>query len=418
MSAQDRLSRREFLTRTTMVVASPLLARCAPPEPPGRFSVAPTHGFRSEVVAQADGSYLRTFSGRAAPDNLEVSQAGACRPLYELFPHERCPFAIDTRLELGEGGYDLVTLDRTLSKIVPAVAAPLWPLNMIPFGVAVDGALFDPSGPWYDGGPADPENPFDRACSGWEYDPIHPSVAALVGVPAEVRGHVQPGPGGRRGSPGQFHYHGAPRVLLAHLQATRSAAQRDEALVVGYSADGFWIVDGVVPAAAARSGKRLHLFSGYVLRAGARALVPHTNPALVPAGDYDGTFVQDFRYDPEQKLAQLQGALRDQGSYQGLRADDVRAGVAEAVLLDERGGITLDSFSAPGAPAGAYVYALTPDWPEIPRAFALEPAESFRDHVIPFADQGGKGPPGRQQLYAACGAELADVHQWHGRAPY
>ncbi|NQY80001.1 MAG: hypothetical protein HRT47_06790 [Candidatus Caenarcaniphilales bacterium] len=69
----------------------------------------------------------------------------------------------------------------------------LIPLNMIPFGLAVDGVLFDPSGPWYDHGQAlaggnpnidkpiiphpyhpeqasakgfDPNNVFDRNCTG------------------------------------------------------------------------------------------------------------------------------------------------------------------------------------------------------------------------------------------------------------
>lgn len=409
------LNRREFLTRSSVVAVAPWLSRCTPPEPPRRFSVVATHGFATEIVRQPDGSYLRTFSGRAAPENLEVPGQGA---LYERFPNAHCPFSIDTSLELGEGGYALATPDRTLARIVPAAAAPLWPLNMIPFGVAVDGALFDPSGPWYDGGPADPNNPFDRACSGWEYDPIYPTVAALVGVPEEVRGHVQPGAGGRRGSPGQFHYHGLPRLMLERLRAARLGAERDQVLVVGYSADGFWILEPTVPAAASASSKRLHLFSGYVRRDGARTAVAHTNPGLVPLGDHDGTFVQDFRYDPERKRAQIEAALRERGSYHDLRAEDVRAGLAEAVLLDERGGLVLEAFSVPGAPAGAYVYALTPDWPEVPRAFALEPAAAFRENVIPFEEPHGQGPPGRQQLYAACGAELGEVHQWYGREPY
>jgi hypothetical protein len=342
--------------------------------------------------------------------------ARAERHVHELFPKRSCPFAIDTRARLGDGGFGLSTADLTGAGTLPSDTDNPWPLNMVPFGVAIDGVILDPSGPWFDGGPADPNNPFDRRCSGWEYDPIFSTVAALVGVSAEVRGHVQPGPGAVRGSPGLFHYHGAPRVMLANLRRALTALELREALVVGYSADGFAILDAVVPAEATASGRRLHLFSGYVLRQGARAPAPHTNPALVPPDHYDGTFVQDWEFAPDRKRALIESALRSAGEYLGLRADDLRAGRAEYALLDARNGLVTDAVRLRDAPSRAYVYVLTPDWPEIPRWFAREPSASFRA-IMPL-DSPAMGPPGRRQLYDHCPSDLANVHQWDARPPF
>ena len=69
-------SRREFLSRASLLAVSPWLSRCVPPEPPRRFGAEPSHGFLTSASRQADGTWLRTFSGRAAPDNLEVVEAG------------------------------------------------------------------------------------------------------------------------------------------------------------------------------------------------------------------------------------------------------------------------------------------------------------------------------------------------------
>jgi len=430
-----KVDRRRFLTQAATVCALPILGRllpgCASSEETGASSTpSPSPGGSSDaagsfeapqrltstVTRGSDGVWVRSFSGVAAPQNLEVRIGGEAKRVFDLFPRSNCPFGIETQAQLGDGGYRLSIVDRASGGEVPSASEAKRPLNMVPFGVAIDGVMLDPSGPWHDGGPPDPNNPFDRACSGWEYDPIFATVADLVGVPAELRGHVQPGPGGRKGSRGLFHYHGVPRVMLANLKRALTEAERAAALIVGYSADGFVIVDSVVPASATRSGKRLHLFSGYVLQSGTRAAVPHTNGALVPSGSYDGTFVQDWVHDPAAKRAAIEAALTGKGEYLGLTAADRAAGVADYVLLDERNGLSSDGIAVPGVTRATYLYVLTPDWPEIPRWFALEPSASFRS-VIPF-ESNGAGPPGRKQLYDACSADLADVHRWDGRAPY
>jgi hypothetical protein len=417
--------RRYPLVALSLAAAIPLLVRCSSPTsqtPAGLRPIehVPPQRLHTEVTRASDGSFLRSFSGAAAPQNLEFLDAArdTRRRVHDLFPNDHCPFAIDTAKQLGPEGYALTVVDRTLAGLAPTALDAVWPLNMVPFGVAIDGAIIDPSGPWYDGGPADPNNPFDRACSGWEYDPIFPSVADLVGVSSEVRGHVQPGPGGRPGSAGLFHYHGTPAVMLDNLRGMLTEDERRQALVVGYSADGFWILDSVIPAPATVSGKRLHLFSGYVLRQGTRAAVPHTNPALVPAGTYDGTFVQDWRFDPEEKRLLIESALRDRGEYYGLGRTEIEAGRAEFAVLDERNGLVTDRILLRDAPERTYVYVLTPDMPQLPRWFAFEPSPSFRQNLIPFEAPAGIGPPGRRQLYQACSADLADVHRWSGREPY
>jgi hypothetical protein len=420
------VNRRRFLAQAAGFCALPWLGRVLPGCHDGAAEAAsplvglePPQRLTSALTQTSSGAWERAFSGVAAPQNLEVmdGSTGSRRRIHDMFPSANNPFGINTSAQLGAGGYGLSITDRAKVGAKPAPNEPMRPLCMVPFGVAIDGVLIDPSGPWFDGGPADPQNPFDRRCSGWEYDPIFATVAKLVGVPVEVRGHVQPGPGGQRGSRGQFHYHGVPRVMLANLRASLSDADKRDALVVGYAADGFTIIDAVVPAEATASRKRLHLFSGYVLRTGMRAALAHTNPALVPDGSYDGTYVQDWEHDPVKKRALIEDALAREGAYGGLSASDVASGKAEYALLDARNGLSSQGVRVPGVDAETYLYVITPDWPEVPRWFALEPSASFRN-VIPFESPSASGPPGRKQLYDACTSSLTDVHRWDGRAPY
>jgi len=412
------LDRRRFLSLLAVASASPLLARCGPVarRDVGVQSEGSPQRLRTSVERSDEGP-IRYFDGVAAPEDVLLEREGH-EPIsiYSLFPAASCPFAIDRGQRLGDDGWGLSVLDRTLAGILPPPGRPRLPLNMIPFGVALDGVLLDPSGPWYDGGPADPDNPFDRACSGWEYDPIFPSVADLVGVPLDLRGHVQPGPGGRPGSEGTFHYHGTPELLFRRLRDARGAEERDQPFVVGWSADGYWILDSVLPAASTHEGRRRHLFSGYVLREGPRVAVEHTNVAYVPQGQPDGLFVQDWVHDPEAKRARVEAALREHGEYHGLTAADIASGDAGYAILDAYNGLVTEDLALPGAPSLTYVYVMTPDWPEIPRFFAHVPAASFRA-IIPF-EGGPMGPPGRSELYTGCDASRLEVHRWGGQEPY
>ncbi len=184
-----------------------------------------------------------------------------------------------------------------------------------PFGVAVNGVLFDPGTAeyWQD----------DRR-SGWHYDAL--GGAFSLGLDAD-HAHVQPN--------GAYHYHGIPTALLARL----SGGQRQMTLV-GWAADGFPIYAqwGYRDPHDAQS-EVVALRSSYRLKPGTR---PTSNGQ--PGGSYDGVFEEDFDY------------------------------VAGSGDLDECGGRT---GVTPEFPAGTYHYVLTTDFPFIPRLFRGEPDASF-----------------------------------------
>jgi hypothetical protein len=364
----------------------------------------------------APGLLIRRFDGPAAPPASVIIPGTAERiDFHARFPNPRDPFPVNTTLKLGNGGFGLRTVDRGLMGVVPGDNDAPWHLNMIPFGVAVDGSIMDPSGPWYDGGPADPNNPFDHACTGWEYEVTHPDVMALVGVPAELQGHVQPG--------GLFHYHGYPSAIISVLRARPRAGAGP--LVVGYSADGFPIIDYRV---AAPDGSEWVLVSGYVLREGRRRAVEGTHPAMTPPGSYDGLYVEDYEFAPDRKRSIVERALREEGQWRAVSRQDASSGKARLVYLDANNALVLgDAIPAiDGYPKQQYAYVLTPDWPRIPRRFAFEPDESFRN-VIPFETKaipallskiGIKVQPARSELYANCPATLRRIHAPFGRRPY
>ena len=412
-------SSREGLALTLFFIS------CLQTIPVSSGAVSPDTGMmRATTLKMEDGVVVRAFAGRAAPPAVVLdSRTGREVHIYEYFPSPNDPFAINPRLQLGEGGYGLKTVDRGLSGAIPSPIDAPWAMNMIPFGVALDGALIDPSGPWYDGGPADPNNPFDRNCTGWEYEVLHPIVRQLVGLPKVVPGHVQPG--------GLFHYHGYPDLLIANLRAQKRAeADPSGAMAVGYSADGYPIIDYLIDSATPKERPDTFMFSGYVLREGERVALIRTNPAFVPAHNYDGLYVQDYVFDQKRKAAQIEAALAERGEYYGLKADDVRAGRATYVLLDARNGIALHgpNETLAGYPAVHYAYVLTPDWPQVPRMFAFEPDQSFQ-RIVPFQFEqgmarrflawlGAPGPGGRTTLYGNCPPEQRSVHIWERRSPY
>src|SRR3954464_6580990 len=100
-------NRRQFLKLVSFTAAAPLLARCGQ----GVDLVKPQK-LRTDVTRG-----VRTFSGVAAPQNLEVS---GNRMLYELFPRANNPFSIGTDRQLGAGGMNLRVTDRTLGGVIPS----------------------------------------------------------------------------------------------------------------------------------------------------------------------------------------------------------------------------------------------------------------------------------------------------------
>ncbi|TWT93451.1 hypothetical protein Pla108_39450 [Botrimarina colliarenosi] len=197
-------------------------------------------------------------------------------------------------------------------KVTPLhLASRRGPPNL-PFGVAVNGVMFDPGTAEFWRG--------DRTL-GWNYEAL--GGAAPLGVD-ENFAHVQPG--------GQYHYHGLPTGLLKRL----GQSPQKHSPLVGWAADGFPIYaqygygDPEDPDSTI-----IELRSSYRLKPGVR---PGGDDA--PDGAYDGAFVQDYEY------------------------------VAGRGDLDECNG---RHAVTPEFPQGTYAYFLTSEWPVIPRAFRGAP---------------------------------------------
>jgi hypothetical protein len=205
----------------------------------------------------------------------------------------------------------------------------------LPFGIGVNGVLFDPGTAEFWMG--------DRT-AGWNYEALGGAVP--LGLDAN-HAHVQPG--------GVYHYHGLPTGLLAELGlADITRAPDRHSPLVGWAADGFPIYCLFGYADAEDSGSAVaQLKSSYRLRQGARP-----GGALGPGGRYDGAFVQDYEF------------------------------VAGSGHLDECNGRTCVT---PEFPAGTYAYFLTAEWPVIPRGFRGTPV-SMRGDRPP---RGGRPPFGR-----------------------
>jgi hypothetical protein len=216
----------------------------------------------------------------------------------------------------------------------PKVAAQVTPLVRRPFGIALNGVLFDPGTAEYWQGDRD---------SGWHYDAL--GGAFSLGLDAN-QAHVQPN--------GAYHYHGVPVALLRRL-----SQGKPQMTLVGWAADGFPIY-GVWAYRVAGEAKApvAAMKSSFRLKTGAR---PTANGQ--PGGAYAGIFEEDFEY------------------------------VAGSGDLDECGGRT---GVTPEFPGGSYYYMLTEDYPFVPRAFRGQPDESFavRNGPPPGAKKGG-APLGR-----------------------
>lgn len=145
----------------------------------------------------------------------------------------------------------------------PQVAPQPTPYRMQPFGIAVNGVVFDPfAAEWWNGNP------------NWQYEPH--GGAINLGLD-KSNAHVQP--------TGAYHYHGIPTGLVEKLSGGKM-----QMMLVGWAADGFPIYSewGHTDAQNAASPLK-KLTSSYALKEGRR-------PAGSPGGKHDGSFVQDYEY--------------------------------------------------------------------------------------------------------------------------
>jgi YHYH protein len=206
-------------------------------------------------------------------------------------------------------------------------------LRRQPFGIAVNGVLFDPgtAEAWH-----------NDMSSDWHYEAK--GDAFSLGLDTN-NGHVQPN--------GAYHYHGIPVALLARLSGGKPGMT-----LLGWAADGFPIYGrwGYKDPADAASGV-VELASSYRLKKGERPA-----GAGQPGGTYDGVFVEDFEYE---------------------------AGRGDLDECSGRHGVT------PEFPHGTYYYVLTEDFPFIPRFCRGEPDQSFARRGPPPGGPGNRPPPPR-----------------------
>jgi hypothetical protein len=263
-------------------------------------------------------------------DKRVITSNGVADHLVGAFPNRGNPNRIQEqryRFELPahpEPAADITWLHRPAAE---GRGAP----NM-PFGMALNGILFDPGTAEFWNG--------DRA-AGWNYEALGGAVP--LGLD-EQHAHVQPN--------GAYHYHGLSHVVMDQL----SLKATDHSPLIGWAADGFpiYALRGYRDVNDAAAGMKT-LTSSYRLKQGDRP-----RPPRGPGGRYDGAFVQDYEY------------------------------VAGSGDLDECNG----RFGpTPEFPGGTYAYFLTMEWPVVPRAFRGTPI-AMRAPGGPGGGPGGPGVPG------------------------
>jgi hypothetical protein len=195
-------------------------------------------------------------------------------------------------------------------------------MRMQPFGVAVNGVVFDPgAAEWWHG---------DR---NWQYEPL--TMAPLYLGTDASHAHVQPS--------GAYHYHGIPTALVHAL-----TGGEQKMVIVGWAADGFPIYNDLGHADPKDATTPLKsLKSSYRVKSGHRP--------SGPGGTYDGKFVADYEYVPSF------GDLDECNGLFGVTPEDPQ-GIYHYVLTEQfpyiprmyRGTPDPSFMRHPGGPDGAY----------------------------------------------------------------
>ena len=190
------------------------------------------------------------------------------------------------------------------------------PPNM-PFGVGINGVLFEPGTAEFWMG--------DRHAD-WNYE----ALGGAVGLGLDSNhAHVQPG--------GIYHYHGLPTGLLEELDFAAGKDDHDtHSPLIGWAADGFPVYYAYgYQQADDPTSDIVKLTTSFQLKKGERP-----SGSAGPGGQYDGAFIQDYEFS---------------------------AGTGD---LDECNGRFCVT---PDFPQGTYAYFLTDSWPVIPRGFRGTP---------------------------------------------
>ena len=284
---QWQLDRRNLFKLGLGLASFKFLGGCAPP--------LGSTDEDNEVSITVEGDY-RIIRANGVPDH----------PTGE-FPNPHCPSPIRAQSKV------------LRVRAVPQMSSSLTPIGFTVFGVAVNGVVFDPAGPHYQG---DDDND-------WQFDPSGPNVAPYLGIDFEVA-HTQPN--------GAYHYHGIAPDLIGPRVAP------DRMTLLGWGADGFPIYwQRAYRIATDPQSPLIDLRSSYHLRSGPR-------PVDGPAGSFDGTFIQDYEHVP---------------------------GLGDLDEANGRFGVT------PEFPDGTYYYVLTEQWPYIPRFHRGAADSSFKHPGTP-----------------------------------
>ena len=179
-----------------------------------------------------------------------------------------------------------------------------------PFGIALNGVLFDPgTAEFYMG---------DRLAD-WNYEAL--GGAVLLGLD-ENHGHVQPN--------GSYHYHGLPTAFLNKL----GVSPRKHSPMIGYAMDGYPIY----------------------------ALYGYKDPTNPESGikKLTSKLSNEERSPPESRL---------EANTTGPSARIMNMSRVREIWMSATG----DSLLRKEYPKGTYAYFLTANWPVIPRYFKAEP---------------------------------------------
>ena len=241
---------------------------------------------------------------------LHVESNGIPKHLVGRFPNRGNPHAIRSQ----RYKFNLPENPKPADKVTSIYFTNRFGPPNMPFGVAMNGVLFDPGTAEFWQG---------NRGGGWNYEALGGAVP--LGID-ENFAHVQP--------QGAYHYHGIPDQLVKDLgfDSTKHSP------LVGWAADGF----PIYCKTAYRDPKDpmseiVSLRPGFRLKEGDR---PGGDSS--PGGTYDGTFFEDYEY---------------------------AAGTGD---LDECNGRFCKT---PEFPDGTYAYFLTTQWPVIPRAFKGQPVK-------------------------------------------
>ena len=205
--------------------------------------------------------------------------------------------------------------------LFPKLAQSITPINRQPFGVALNGVLFDPGTAEF----------FRRDHhSEWKLEAMTSQMARALDA---NHAHVQPS--------GTYHYHGLPSGLISRLKEDSHSM-----VLIGWAADGFPIYSLYGYKDSFDSNSPLvELHASYRIRKGNRPIGSN-----IPQGTYNGNYTLDWKYV---------------------------AGSGDLDACNGRHGVT------PEFPKGIYYYVITREFPFIPRSFMGTPDPSFLNRRSP-----------------------------------